>query len=352
MKILIKFSIIFLLVLISISCTKNKFEERVISNFPIEQNLKGRNTKIKMYCPVIIDIIDTNLLIVDICSDDAFHVFNLKTLEKIGSFGSKGKGPNEFVSPQYFGQNKVTQEGSYIFVFDDGKLSFSKVDIGKALQGNDFITEEIKVPYELGAFSKDILMLNNGWFVGTSMSGNGTLGISDESGNQTKWIDDFPDVDYLIPEDVKQIIYQSVIAMKPDGSRLVIANISFKYILVYNTNGDLEFRTKFTKIKTPKFYSMNDLMQDDTRNYYTCVYANDEYFFALDCNQTILDFKKGSKSKSRIEVYSWDGQSICLLNLDSPARYFTIDEETNTIYAVTLTTNSQIRRYKYIDFTD
>ena len=108
--------------------------------------------------------------------------------------------------------------------------------------------------------------------------------------------------------------------------------------------------TEFTGAKQPpKFH----LYGDDTstefsidRNIvtYENVYAGKDYIYALYSGKRLDDTE--ANHSSSIEVYTWTGEPVQLLNLDTPIAYFAVDEQNRAIYAV----NPEIHEDKILKY--
>ena len=80
--------------------------------------------------------------------------------------------------------------------------------------------------------------------------------------------------------------------------------------------------------------------------YYENLVAGDEYVYALYSGDRLDDTEKNHSSK--IEIYDWEGTTRALLHLDVPVAWYTVDEDSRTIYAVSPTVPEEsILKYSF-----
>lgn len=119
----------------------NKKEENIskeiwVDNFPSIEILKGIPVeKIELMLPVDIKIVDSLLIILNTKNEEHFFdIYNTNTMEFVGKFGDKGKGPTEFIELEFIGQDVEIGGKGHSLVYDWRNKKINYIDF------NDYIT--------------------------------------------------------------------------------------------------------------------------------------------------------------------------------------------------------------------
>ena len=125
---------IMLVTLLFYQCNTKHNTTITIKNTSATDSLKGRTISVNedLLMPIKVFAIDDKLVVFDRVNSGFFKVFKMPEMELLYSFGSKGRGPNEFplIDP-----NSMKVAGNKICLLDGNTLKYLNV-------GNDKITVE------------------------------------------------------------------------------------------------------------------------------------------------------------------------------------------------------------------
>ncbi len=93
--------------------------------------IKGENINIPgVYEPTGILAIDTLLVVISPNNDYFFHIYDIKTFNLIKKFGTKGRGPGQFIAPVFTGQKMArTPDGVNLLIYDWMRKRISNIKL-------------------------------------------------------------------------------------------------------------------------------------------------------------------------------------------------------------------------------
>ena len=115
MKNIIYIPIIILATLLFCQCNTKRNTKITIKNTAVTDTLTGRSVSVNedLLMPVKVFAMDDKLVVFDRVNSDFFKVFKTPEMELLYSFGSKGRGPNEF---SHIDPNSMKVVGNKIWV--------------------------------------------------------------------------------------------------------------------------------------------------------------------------------------------------------------------------------------------
>jgi len=119
------------------ACNNRKPKVTLVSEFPKEEHLKGipiKNIMIQSKGNVNLLSIDS-FLVIQKREEKYFQIYNTNNYELLSEFGTKGRGPNEFIFPELLNQisyDKITNSPLFC-VYDYNRRKFTRINIINAI---------------------------------------------------------------------------------------------------------------------------------------------------------------------------------------------------------------------------
>lgn len=289
---------------------------------------------INLYCVSSINAFDSLLILVENCDETVFHVYNISDFSPVGSFASLGNGPNEFGMPDM--QNQIWKEGESILgiALDLQKLKTYTIDITRSVSEDRMVVNsEYDTPVEAGGLISSVQHASG---VSVIASAEGSPGVifHDEEIGKVSFVDDFPKISKPYPKSKDGILYNSVVRIKPDGSKMVRAMDLFHRVDVYSIDKSLDFSIQLDQEKEPDLSNPNVIIPEEIRRYYVGLFLTDNYIYALNWNMTFGEFNNDVDVKTQLEVFDWEGSPICLYKFDQKVATLAVDEKNKRIIGI------------------
>ena len=335
-----KYYISFLLLVISLSCSnlnnKNDHIEQ-IEHFEKEKVLSGKTIGLNNYFkkPQSCDFLDSMLMIIDDGTERAINFVSLENYSVIASYGSRGKGPAEFVNvPSSF--NQISLDKKHIFILEWDKGRISKYSIDSMMNYKNYSPSKFIVyPPELGLVY-GMLWVNDSLFIGTSQNGKGRLFKWNIKNNNLSYFPWIPKPEKkVIPQALAQLYYERI-AIKLDRSYIVSSMDFFNRIDILTNELEINKTLLFSPQTNPfSEYKDNTIYWNNITNHFgPDIFVTNNYIYALYKGFTDKDFheKPSTDLKSQIQIFDWNGIAKYRLILDRFIYPFTVDEKNKIIY--------------------
>lgn len=314
------------LVLLLIGCVNKREVEYQVPEFPNKYQVKTtilndstiyRNaTQILYY--------DSLLIIADVAMENNALFFDCEG-KYIKSFCKTGNGPGELVTARKFSMDKTT---GILYIHDHGKLSMVQYFVDNIIADKQPMFKEKRLEGPI-AERPSILFLKDSFFVTTgvnhrlftSTSSNAIL-----STNQTSKLSIFESE----KENNNYFGEYSCHAVSPSGTKYVSASMFGGIIEIFSITKDKINLEKSLCIFPPVF-DKNGLLiipNEETIYGFACLATTDEYIYV-----TVFGQKNPKEMPSTIWQFNWEGQPVCSYKTTHPIECFTIDENTQTIFA-------------------
>lgn len=324
------FVIIFLLLMFFQACKKDP-KEVIFDSFPIEKDLISHEIDwIKnIHITNSIEIYDSILLIIDFRNKHLIYTYNINSKKFLGSFGERGKGPNEFINtPGTFPEFRTEGKEIYFRLSDLGKRELYDIKLFESSESNKIkIAKTFIIPPELPL--KNYHFLNDSIIAGTDMNNNGSLFFFNINKDHiVKW-QKRTKVYTSVHPNHKFLINREQIWISPDKQKIVGILIYPKIINVYNNQGD------FVKIikdhEQPELHFslpyMGNILAKNAQ-YYNEVLLSNEYIIVN--NQKII---AKPYPKNEILIFNYSGQPIARYQLDITTFSIAVDWDKYLLYA-------------------
>lgn len=318
--IIIAFLLYYYLFIINQGYYSNPIKLEKIANFG---NSFGR--------PIELCVIDTLVLVIDkkpLSEFKYIHVFSING-EFLYSFGDRGSGPNEMISPTKIEIDPFDK--NRIWVFDNTLLRFTRFTLFNDNNENKFIKLDKGMPYNPIIISSNLIAS-----LGFGLT-SGRFALYDSLGQLLNEVGAIPPGKLKnVPVQVHLVAYQGTMTKNYDASKIIISSLYSDMIELYSSNGVLIKRFYGPDKKLPIYKTIkvgdNPVMEiDDKKSYYgyVSVYATSNKIYALYAGNSIADRNKGGYG-NKIHVFDFDG---------TLSKVYETDED---LFAISVTENDSL----------
>ncbi len=291
--------------------------------------------------PVRIDRIDSLLFLVDANAEKLLHIYSAPRQELLGSFGNRGRGPNELLSigRVHEGSKKGTAVG-----YDVTSRKLIQFKMIESLENGGFVVDRIvDIPNE-----KDKYYLDNPiWVSDDKFAAVGFLNLENRCFitdlNLNSYIEFFnPDITFRkkLPDNILADMYSSHLSVKPDKSRLVLAGGYIDLVEIFEVNGTHAFTgigpvfdltIDFDEARSSERQVF--IKTDETRRAFLSVKSTDEYIYLLYSGKQKQDASHYSAG-NKVYVMKWNGEPVAHFELDTPVWDIEVSDDNKTLYGV------------------
>lgn len=291
------------------------------------------------------------LILIDSKGEKLIHIYDIKSNSLLGSFGTLGQGPGEFIGPSQVIQDK-DDPGSF-WIYDVSTRSVKKFNVNKVLKGNIYPDNIIQLSSECGTTTSLAFASDNKIF-GVGIYYKGRIAIFDASGRFIKSVGDLP----ILLKDEKYSFYNSHafnggFIIKNKSKELFIAPRLSSVIEIYSIEGGLvetligptSFYPEYSIVPAGHSYTM--AYNKNTRHGFVDI----QYSEALD-RLFVLYSGNYQFNKNKINailgktIYVLDNKNTIVedIELDTPIAQMRISNNGLIIYGFT---ESEVRIFKY-----
>ena len=272
--------------------------------------------------------IDSTLIIYDAKEKEGFLSF-YRGNRKVGCFGNRGEGPNDFRIPRFFPNKKYSNS---ILVGDTDKLYIIDIDSAMAnvpLSSFPFeaIPENLRLYNYLLCVTDSMLVVNQ--------TGEFQLAFYDKIKDNVERKNYFEKISSLYS--APNLCYTMQIYdayYTSNNESLVIAYKHRKQIDIISKSGDLVKQIYFPNYdmnNSKMSFNGNLIIEEDSKRFFTYVYPDEDSFYALCWNDTKENIKYG-KAKPLIYKFDWEGNLNQIYQLNQCISYFCVSD--NQLYAI------------------
>ena len=321
---------IILVTLLFCQCNSKRNTTITIKNTTATNSLKGRSIKVSedLLMPVKVFAIDDKLVVFDRVNSDFFKVFKIPEMELLYSFGSKGRGPNEF---SHIDPNSMKVVGNKICLLDGNTLKYLNV-------GNDKITVEQSKTIVMGqAPTNRLLVLNDSIYISDILGDNLEHEFQRVNLNQRKiekTFGDYPDEGIRLKNDIEKYqTYMKASASSPKGDKIISFYLNFNRFKILDNQGKL-LKEVVIESNLPKYKPKDP---KSSVIYRSEPFATKDFVYVLAIEQVQNEVMSNISSfKPKLEIWNWEGELQAKYLLDKPIITFTISEENSKLYGTSI----------------
>jgi len=340
MKQKVKLSVL-IVCLFLFSCDREGGKLIYINEFPKEEHLIGRFIEdIKFFSKdnVYLLSIDT-FLIVQRNEEPLFHVYNNITYDLLATFGTKGRGPYEFIWPELLNQTYYDEsnDSPVACIYDYTRRKFTKLNILYAVNNQfDKASTEISIP-RYDQFFKYFFFRDSELMIATPETDSRFV-IYKDSTKSYQTVPFIPSPDFPISKELQPWVYRSTSFVNKKLGLMVSAPQFMGEIDFFDLDGNhLSSSIFFPREGLKKDISNIDINGKgyDPKYHIIQLHANDKYIVGLNYNnyQSAI-YENGSLSNQCILVFDWKGNPVKKFILDKQyfIKSFAVDWENSRFY--------------------
>lgn len=290
-------------------------------------------------------LMGSNLLVADRRTSPHLLLFSLHDGQLISSFGRNGEGPGEFYDPSWI--QPAERAGQY-WVYDFSNRRLSLLDYSTPEQ--PLLVED--TPLNLGVSLRRVVVTDSA-FVANGLFEDFTLVVLNRDGEPLRRIAGTPP--FRAEDGLGRVGLRltnvNELGLRPNGRDIVLVyqflpKLSF-FSLADTTqleaHGPRPMRASFrTDPETRRFF-----WNDDNESAYWGVEVTNDYVYALF--QGRRDFVNPAPRPDRIHVFTWQGEFVRELVLDTPVTTFTVSADNSRLYGFVEEPHPQIAEWRMPD---
>lgn len=293
----------------------------------------------------ILNVNDRYLIISEQRPDNFFHVFKLPELDFLYTWGSQGRGPDEFASPpmwinvsgnELIAHDMALQQQKYYEVTDT-TLRKSRNPLSMSYDG------QMDPLNRLRRLNDSVYIADYG--LSFENTDDEHIALRPGESDPLFTFGKYPETEL---EDINR--YPAFIKTniaKPDGSKFAAFYIAHNRFKIYDSNGNL---IKAIQVNDP-FLSGEPRNDEVELLYRGTAWASDKYLYLIGYNfggDKIFNDPDPSHN-TLVEIWNWDGEPVYRGMFDRLIQKFTVSEKHNKIYAYSALNPYEIFEYDLSD---
>jgi len=300
--------------------------------------------------PILINIIDSLLIITDQNKNDVFTFISLVTENRIATFGKSGRGPDEIQSFAF--SIDTDNRGKPFFDFLDwGSRALNRIHLNRLFDTQNTlnnITERVLTLTPDFMMVQRVAQLNDSVFVGAFGIRDGLLFFKNINSGKSKYTPFVPITESQFNYRDIGMVYRGHMAVNYSKERIAIALENFNQVQIY------DFKGRLLSISQPKSYIprfLTDETGSDNYIYYNGITITKDRIVAsyygvqrretrdlmMSSDGQLIDLRKGDTSNrpvSRIHIFDWDGDLLEKFILDNRLNTIAIDKTGTVLYGL------------------
>lgn len=254
-------------------------------------------------------------------SDVFFQVYKLPFDGSFYATGPKGRGPNEFISPDV--QSMIPCNGGFRMADSDGSINTVTLTDSSA-----FISSKAYVDAK-GSPLNGMIPLKDSYLNVNMYGDKYEYVVYDILNDESRLVSPYPD--WGGAEEAPLLFtYMKNLAGKPEGDRFAAFYVNFRAVRFFDYSGKV---IKEAIVDFPEQVPQNS---SDPRNKYLC-YASYPYSDSRIVANLCKNRRAGEKVQTtELHIWNWDGDLIRILVLDKDLDLFTIDSDSELLYGLSV----------------
>lgn len=276
-------------------------------------------------------------------SDAPLLIFDAESGKLLGSLGREGDGPGEyrFVSSIQLmpGGHGGRQRGLLIFDGEARRLTrFHLLDPGTAK-----IDSPVTATVNAGGYITGLALLPDSSLIGPGLFTSHRLARLQLDGTLIEMLGPTPDNPHDLPVPVLEHVYQSTLAVRPDGSRIALAARFMNHIELYGADGTLRRTVNGPIAVAPVFHvamaggAPTMASDEDLRFGYVGIAAGQRYLYALFSGRRRGDYGPSEATYAdQLHVFDWEGNLVRTVRLGQDISNITVAPDERTLYGIAI----------------
>lgn len=342
-------------ILVLVACSPKKTESLHYEPFPEpsrQQSYRAQifNNTYAFTYPSNMILTDSLLIVQDNVNQEyAYHAFSRKTGDFLYSFGRKGRGPGEIITP---GDMVTIDNRNHLLVTWDANR---KKQVRYRLPGHTgdsiFFDSESTILSTKGYNISDI-MANNGEYYAIGYIYPLRFGKLDKDSIRLLY-SDYPQLTEDDEANRSVWNYVSLVRMSPKGDRIVAATYVGTALEILSVRQDSIQSQRIRAVNPPIFRIVDGVkpkwvgLIDETIIGFIDIRVSDRFIYANLSNQPLTE--EGCDGSESIWIFDWDANPAGKMNLDRYIETFCVDEADGTVYAASIDQSSG--EYELVKFS-
>jgi hypothetical protein len=347
-----------LCILCLLTCKRNitTSSDNIIDAFPLISTIKETKLTVPpiLFNPSNMCIVDSFLVVTQRRQDTIFSIFSLPNCKYLLSFGTKGRGPNEFnLSFENVTLGPVHGRSSS-FAVGNNMNNIQYYEIKQILQNNFTPNKIEELPNELNGF-RAIIYLDDSIIYGAPYQGNMHLFKYNSESKKLEQFIEYPKIFPLLHPEIKREVFGCFMAVKPDNSKFVLAYSIIGKIEIFDLIKDNPISISYKGFPSiEENTGLNSTSQflvsnPEERIFCEGIVATNKYFYVrvLNDKYSKVYLKNGPKRSfvPEIHVFDWSGNPILKIILENYYSNYNIDVDDHYLYTIDDSVENIIKRY-------
>lgn len=341
--------LIFLFVLIFQACRDGQTsvfcgEYVIVNDFPIIQTPQSEKLDIEIMGLNQLYVVDTFLIAFKASGhNDFFEIYSTNDFRYLGHYLSKGRGPNEFLSVQYYDNYYQKNDDIILWISDHALQKKAQFNLTQSVKQQKTVCDTIfRFSCSLSSSYQNINMNDSIVVITYHVPGNIKYLVENSRTHQVISEGEF--LKSNLPQRVDDCILNMLMVKHPERELIACFPMCFNQINLFSPKLG-ECSSISYQLPVDRFKVAN---QPDSLlvAYYSTFSPTSQNVYALYVNQ---QQKKYPYWDLPIEIheYDWCGKPVSKICLPNNIVYFAVDEKHQCIYAMNAV--EEIFRYKVIE---
>lgn len=286
------------------------------------------------------------LLVLDMIGTAPLHLIDLRSGERLASFGRSGEGPGEFRSVR----NAQPARPGVFWVYDIELKRLTRVDTDRVLADSASLGEG-SILFRDGVLPMSPTVVGRE-IVSPGIFPRGRLGVFDSLGTLRKTMAELPPVSGAEPpHGVLQHAWTGTLVAHPEGTLMALAARHADRIDLYRADGSLAASARGEERFDPVFQVQTRngtpymATGEDLRFGYIDLWPTADRIFALYSGRTRRDFPGKASYGDEVHVFDWRGRLLRAFKLESETLAIATDPDGGTLYALREDPTPAVVRY-------
>lgn len=289
-------------------------------------------------------------------SENVYNVYDIKSLEFLGSVGKRGQGPGDFFGAQFAGQVDYVDNDVSIWVNDAPQFRITSINLTQSLRLSKTVAERVIRHHPEHNFQSYLYVVDNRELVGYQpgyipntnlfplhILRGGALSAGERNGKEELiHVGAYPEVENIgrIPNgrNFEKAFNSALVTMKADQSRFAVGFRQYDRLDIFDADGNM-----VESIRHPeryKNYNATDVYAPSLKwkirnlmDFYRKVISTDKYIYTVYQNRNMGEFNDENGEGVDIRVFDWNGKLKFLLKCPDNIWTLAVDEKNGYIYA-------------------
>ncbi len=308
----------------------------VVTGFPIEEVAIGKKTGLEIMGVNDIFIVDTFFIAFKASGyNDFFEIYSTNNLQPLGTFLSKGKGPDEFLSITYKNEYLHTPQGIKLWISDFTLNKRCCFNLTKSVARGITVLDTVFHLCQEGV----VLNLNDSVrLVKSSVPGNILFRLQDKK--NLDFLSEYEILKSYIPRYTSDVSLSMDVCKHPSRNLVVGNMLFFNQINFFDFDKKKQFSISYGL--PIDIFETAKLSDAKLKMYYSATVPTENYIYALYVNRQMEGFPH-FENGVEIHIFDLNGHAVKKISIPENIHYFAVDENNEFIYGL----NSQEEIFQY-----